>query len=97
MTGLRETWKAKNVDFRNIFYTKKRILPIKAPHTRQKAMRCAYVVQNGTSNVTIPAIVKPILLTSNGDIYGSFVINPDANRLAVLLKPKKKELEFFNN
>jgi len=58
-------------------------------------MRCAYVVQNGTSNVTIPAIVKPILLTSNGDIYGSFVIHPDTNRLAVLLKPKKKDWNFL--
>jgi hypothetical protein len=38
----------------------------------------------------MPATVKPILLTSNGDIYGIFVIHPDANRAAVLLKPKKK-------
>jgi hypothetical protein len=52
-------------------------------------------VQNGTSNVAIPAIVKPILLTSNGDIYGSFVIHPDPNRAAVLLKPKKKESGIF--
>jgi hypothetical protein len=45
------------------------------------------VLHTGTSNVAIPATVKPILLTSNGDIYGIFVIQPDANRTAVLLKP----------
>jgi len=44
----------------------------------------------------MPATVKPILLTSNGDIYGIFVIHPDANRAAVLLKPKKKDFAFNN-
>jgi len=50
------------------------------------------VWHNGTSNVDISAIVKPILLTNNGIIYGSFVIKPETNRDIVLLKPKKKQI-----
>ncbi len=52
--------------------------------------------QKGTRSVARPATVKPILLTRRGDMRGNFVIHPDANRDAVLLKPKT-ENEFFQS
>ena len=47
------------------------------------------VVQNGKAIDAKPATIKPMLLTSNGDINGSLAIHPEANRMAVLLKPSK--------
>ena len=54
----------------------------------QNRIKSKWFVQNGTSNDETPATVKPMLFTSRGVMYGSFVIQPERNRAGVLLKPK---------
>ena len=71
---------------------KKSTLPMAPPQTIAYVTKSVYVLQNGTSSVATPARANPILLASKGVMNGILVIQPEAKRTTVLLKPREDGL-----